>query len=286
MTLAFIVCASALNVNRWMTEEANLKQVARYGNAVITIGLNSDSQTRFLRTEDVYETLSDNVVAAGGYDLPIYTDDGAFFSTVAVDFTEITQIFDFQFIEYGEVKGNSVDDTAFVTQAFAEKNSLGIGDSFSCNLLGNEKTYTVQGITARAFMDRYEVMVSVSGVMRLLARSSPVLAVLGDGIQLYSSLYIAPKTASEGGHVQEWIAALRAEEMFADKTITNTEDSIRQTQSDSQVFVITIYMSIGLVIFLSAAVVFCCFYILSQQRANENALFHALGVKSSSLLFL
>lgn len=281
LALSVVITFTALNVFYWLNEEAEARHGAQYGNAALTITLNSSSDSRFLQTEDVYAALGDGVNAAGCYELPMYLEDGALAFAVAVDFTRIETVFPLSFTAYGKVTADAVNDTAFISASFAKKYALAVGDTFTAELLGYEKSYTVQAISQNAFMDSFSVMVSVYGVVRLIATDAPFIAALGENFAVYSSLYIACDSQNAAAYAE----VLRAFPSFADKTVSVVTE-VQETTFYAATIAPFIYILVFLISFLAAAVIFCCFYILSSQRAQENALFVLSGAPPKTLLLL
>lgn len=280
IALAFFITACSLNVYSCLLEETRLGQQARYGSADIAISLNSTTSNRFMRTRDAKEVLGEGVSAAGCYQMPVSMDDGELFFAAGVNFEEADDIFTFEFTDYGRITADRTDKTALITRQFAQKYALGIGDSFSAEVLGYTLTYEVEGISELPFMDSYDVLVSVRGVMRALAADSPFIAALGDDCELYNSIYVR-----SDGDARANAERLSLSPAFADKTVSVVSDiiEVKANMSSMSSIIVIILLFIAVI---AAAVVFCCFYILAGERAQTNLIFAECGADSRTLLAL
>jgi hypothetical protein len=289
LALACILSSFALNVSGWLKAEKEEAQKAQYGRSVVEVTLNGNSENRFLMADDVYAAIeasdddtlfSDDVAVTGTYELPLYYGDGFAFA-VATDFETVGGVFDLTFTSYGVVTDKTVNETVFLSENFAKKYDLSVGNALQAEVLGHKVKYTVQGISSEKFMGNYDVLLPIGSVVRALATDFPYLATLGDDFQIYSTLFVSTdKTEAEA------IAnALKAYPAFADKTVTITSNillsRINLQQVEILVKVLVIFVNL-----LALAVVSCCFYILSAERAEENGLFALAGVSPEKLLLL
>lgn len=272
--LAVIVCVLSLSINEFASKEVNGEQKTMYGNADVTVGINSSNQSRFMFTRTAKEILGDTASVSGAYELPVFTGFGKNVRfAVAVDFSEINQTFSFEFSEYREIYQADVNSVALVTREFAKKENLKLGDSFTATVLGYEKEYTVYAISELPFINNYELMVGINGVMRLLYNDSLLVSALGDEFKPCSTVYIS---FYDDANIQDGINKLKEHREFSNKTFTVVTDTVKNASS-SESLLLSVYVIIAMAVCLCVAVVFCCFYILSYQRANENAVFKSVG---------
>lgn len=283
MILAIAVSIFSFSIREGLNEEVALKQAAEYGNAHITVTLNSTSQSRFMFAEDVESILSGKGEAAGCFELPLLMgEEKQTVFGVATNFYEIGSVFDLSFYEYGKITPSTVGTSAFVTKEFAQKNGLSLGDTFLVTAFGEEKTYTVSALSQSRFLGNYDVMVDITSIVRSLAEESLLLSALGDRFKPCSTIYIK---VNEGVDVIECMELLREDKDFADKNINEIAEAIKResnlTSLDS-----VIDVSVLLSLLLAVAVTFCCFYILAAERAEENYSFTLSGAKPWRLYFL
>lgn len=276
LTLAIIVSMFSLSISDALEEETKLGQVAKYGNSQITIGLNSKESSRFMFVEDVEDVLKEDGVAVGTFELPLTIgQEKSTVYGVAVDLFEVGKIFTFDFVDYGQVTPSTLGNSAFITSKFANDNNLSVGDKFSVYAFGGEKTYRVSGINKYPFLNGYEVMVDITGVIRLITSSSPFLSAIGDDFKPSSTIYVH---INDNVSVENFIEKLRDDQRFSQKTITDVSKAvITKTNSANYKYIIDI--TALLAVLLAASVTFCCFYIISSERTEENCAFKLSGAK-------
>lgn len=283
MMLAVAVSIFSFSMREGLNEEVARKQAAKYGNAQITVSLSGTSQSRFMFADDAEKLLDGKGDAVGCFELPLLLGEEkktAF--GVATDFYEIGKVFDLTFYQYGNVTHSTLGTAAFLSKEFAENNGLSLGDSFTVTAFGDEKTYTVCGLSENRFIDQYDVMVDITGIVRSLAEDSLMISALGDRFKPCSTIYVK---VHEGENVSECIELLREDKAFSDKTVSEVAKAVkRKSNVDSLDSIIDV--SVLLSLLLSAAVTFCCFYILASERAEENYAFALSGAKPWRLYFL
>ncbi len=274
VSLAIAISSLALSVEEALVRETAAKQTEKYGSAELTVSLNGYSDSRFMFTRRAEELLGERVSVAGLYELPMLFDSGttAIFAA-ATDFHEVGNVFSLRFTEYGEVAESTLADTALISQRLADERDLSVGDSFTAAILGSERTYTVEAISLYPFAADYDVLVDISGVIHLLGSNSLVISALGEEFRPCSTVYI---DVAEGYTIEECKAILSTDPDFADNSFKSVADAVKESaNTDTMSSIVDI--AVLLTAILSAAVTFCCFYILSVERSEENAIFVAAG---------
>ena len=189
--LAITVCASVLTLGECLDYEVSSEQTVKYGNADFTVGISAHSSSRFVFTEDVKKIVGEDILVAGIYELPLFWGkEKNLVLGVATDFAEIGNVFKLKFSEYGIITSATIDESAIITRKFATEKGLSVGDLFVANVLGYEKSYTVQAISEQPLIATYDVMVNISGVMQLLANDSLLVSALGDSFKPCSVVYV------------------------------------------------------------------------------------------------
>ena len=145
LSLGMII--SVLAVRESVKEERYLIEESRVGYAEIKITLTGSSDKRFIFTEDVEKALGNRATAVGYYDLLLTSKSGDPIFSVAADLNEYGKILDVKFTAFSEIPENERAHAALISESFAENNSLSVGDSFTVELFGKEKSYTVYGIS-------------------------------------------------------------------------------------------------------------------------------------------
>jgi hypothetical protein len=274
--LAVSVCIMAFGIHGTFVTETAMSQEAEYGTADITVKLNGTSKSRFMFTDDVRRVLGDGVSVSGSYEFPFFYGENM--ETVlgaAVDYYEVGDVFSLSFTDYMEFRAEDIADIAFITEGFAEKHGLSAGDIFKATALGVEREYTVGGISPRLLLGSYDVIVDITSAMRIIAADSLFVSAIGKDFKPYSTLFIS---LAEGQNADECAVRLAADASFSEKSIDCIQRDITK-KTNVEAFKIIIDIAIMFSCILSAAVTFCCFYILSSERSEENAVFRAAGAK-------
>ena len=281
LALSVSICVFSFSMDVILGEELETAQREKFGTADISISLNSTSRTRFVFSENAERALDGRGRAVGSFELPMFFgDEKRTVFGVAVDFYDVSEIFDIKFLEYGTVTPSSAVSAAFVSSEFAKEQSLSLGERLTLEIAGQKKEYTVSGISKNTFFGSCDVMVDITGVMRILAANNLILSSMGDSFKPSSTIYV---DINDGESVTECIAALKAEDMFSDKEIKDVTEYVKQ-QANNDTIRLSLSFAIALAALLCAAVSFSCFYILSLGRAEENAVFYAAGARRRLLV--
>ena len=281
LALAMATAMFAFAVKDTMWDEFTLAQLDKYGDAKLMISLGNTSESRFLFADDVLDLLGDDAKAVGCYELPfIMKDTGESAVAMATEFDRFEDIFDLEFLEYGKVTAGSISDVAFVSAAFASKNGLQIGDTLSVEAMGYAQTYRIEGIATRAFLGSYDVMVDISSIVRSFANNSLLFAAIGDDFKPCSKIYINFET---GRH--DTAEFLQSQPRFEGQMFEDLFD-LERREGNFSVLEIVINFAVALIALLSSVVVFCCFYILANERTEENQAFAYAGAKPRMLALM
>ena len=280
ITLSVAACVFSLTMGELVAEEFSSVQKASFGSADISISPNSTSKTRFIFADDAERLLDGRGKAVGSFELPMFFGEQKKVAFgVAVDFLDVGEIFDIEFLEYGTVTASSVSETVFVSSGFAKENGILLGDTVELEIVGKKHSYKVSGIAEKDFLASYDVMVDLTGVMRILASDNLILSSMGDSFKPAATLYI---DVNDGESIDECISLLRSHSAFSDKEIRDVSEFVDQ-QVNNDAMKIAFKFSVMLAAILSAVLSFSCFYILSLKRAEENAVFRAAGAEKRIL---
>ncbi|MBQ3571817.1 MAG: hypothetical protein IJA15_03200 [Clostridia bacterium] len=283
LIISVAFCAFAFSIHGLLEDEMNNVQKAQYGNADLTVSLNSSDQSRFMFAKEVEDILSDRAVATGAFELPLLLEGkGRTAFGVAVDFYDVEQIFAFEFLQYGKITHSTVKDSAFISQAFAKDNDLALGDVFSVVAFGSKKTYTVCAISQNRFLDSYDVMVDISGIVHIMTKDSLLLSALGADFKPCSTIFVR---FLDKESIEEDIELLKQAPTFKGKSFTSIANLV-QRKSNIYTFIKIVDVALLLICLLSSIVIFCCFYILSALRKEQNYAFEICGAKPWQLNLL
>lgn len=280
MMLSVAVSIMALGLGEYATKETQMLQLAQYGNSDVAVSLSSTSQSRFMFTDQLRDVLGDDSKVAGIYEFPmLMNESGDTAIGVAVDFYEINNIFSFDFVQYGDVSTSNVSDVAMISKNFAESRELSLGDDLTVSLFGGERQYTVGAISKEQFMGSCDIMVDISGIVRLLAADSVLISAIGTDFKPCSTMYV---DLPAGADTRACAELLKANPIF-EQNIVEVVADFSESQANLGSLGHVIDIAILLSSILTIAVTFCCFYILAAERTEENAVFKVAGFKSRSL---
>lgn len=270
LTLALAMATSvfAFTVAGTMQDEIDAAQAAKYGNAhfMVTVGNTSDS--RFLFADDVTDVL-EGAKAVGCYELPlILKGTDATTIGVATEFKSFCDVFELAFAQYGKVTEGSLADVAFISQEFAQKHGLGVGDTLTVETMGYTKSYRIEGIATLPFLASYDVMVDIGSVIRIFASNSLLFSAIGEDFKPCNKVYVNVHGCEDMDRF-EAIEFLKEDTRFESKRFEDLV-ALEIRQANYPVLKVIISFAVGLAALLSAVVVFCCFYILANERTEEN----------------
>ena len=272
LTLALAMATSifSFTIADTMKEELNVSQAEKYGYAQFAISLGNSSDSRFLFADDVVDALGDDILAVGCYELPlILTGTGNTTIAVATEFARVGDLFNIEFAEFGKVTEGSVVDVAFISSNFAQEHQLSIGDTLMVEVMGYSKTYRIEGVSERLFMASCDVMVDVSSLTRAFASNSLLFAAIGEDFKPCSKVYVNISDSEQFQDITDAIEYLKQDARFADKNFEGLDHAERR-QVNFPVLELIIKFAVALSALLSGVVVFCCFYILANERTEEN----------------
>ena len=282
LTLSIATTIFAFTIEDMIDDDVKASQALKYGNATLMVSVGNSSESRFLFADDVADVLGESAKVAGLYELPLILDStGDTTIAVATEFDRISDVFDIEFLKYGKVTKASVKDVAFISADFAEEMGLSIGDSLTVETMGYDKTYRIEGISEHPFMDSYDVMVDISGVVRAFADNSLLFAAIGEDFKPCGKIYVNIDNC-EGMTQTDAVARLKADERFAQKNFEDLRD-IEERNSNSIALNVAIRVSVALAAVLSAVIAFCCLYILAKERAEENLILAYSGASPKAL---
>lgn len=279
LTLAVMSAVFSFSLGNAIERETLSAQQKTYGSAHVTVTLDETSASRFMFVRDAERILGGSAEVAGSFDLPLTMgEEKKAVSAVAVDFSQIERIFSFSFTQYGVLTESAIPSSAFVTERFARENGLFCGSSFTVTALGQTRSYTVVGISETPLVGTSDVVVDIRGVARLIGGDSLLLSSMKDGFRPCNVIYIEVLS----GTVEDCIAKLSQNSVFAQNTVTDVSKAIAN-QAYMKALSAILNIAIALTFILSAAVAFCCLYILSYERTVENRGFMLSGMRARHL---
>ena len=278
LALSIAVSITIMSLKSSIYNERALEKQNKYENSDIIISVNSNSESRFLFTDDVNMALGEDVACVGYYDVLFTTDNQEIFWGSATDLATFDTIFDIKFIEYGRISEDNLESAIIITPNLAKSLSLSVGDSLSLILFGKEVVYTVAGITSGPLLADSDVLVDISGVINILTEDSIFASVIGENFKPYSTILI---DLPEGANIEEAIATLRMQNEFSDKTVSGIAGA-----ETTFIIELVIDFCVTLSLVMTSIVAYSCFSILQRERSIENEAFSISGAKRSMLNFM
>lgn len=271
LAIAVAVSVGTLSLRTSVADERRLANEAKYGNSDIVISLAGSSEARFMFTEDAEKILGEDALVSGYYEIVLTEEDEQVVFGMTTDLLTIENIFDFEFTDYGSITENTLSSVAFISQSYADENSLSLGDVFTLELFGRERTYTVEAISPKPYVNSYDIMLDVGGVMKSLVDDSVFASVLGDDFKPCSTILI---NLPLGADIADSINSLKSSDTFADKSVSASLALEGGEMLKLLVSLCTVLSSV-----MAAAVAFSCFYILARERSLENETFIIAGAR-------
>lgn len=282
LALSMATAVFAFTIADTMQDEIEAAQAAKYGNADLMMSVGNTSESRFLFADDVIDVLGESANAVGCYELPLILGESENTTiAVATEFDKFSDVFDIEFLKYGKVTTGSVESVAFVSAKFAREHNLSIGDTLPVEAMGYAQIYRIEGIATFPFLATYDVMVDISSVVRAFASNSLLFAAIGEDFKPCNKVYIDIDHC-ENMDRAEAAALLKSDIRFAERGLEDL-DSLEMRQVNLPVLELIINFAVALAAFLSSVVVFCCFYILANERTEENQALTYSGAKPKLL---
>ncbi len=270
ISFAISVTILAFDFGEYLEEELIAESSVENGQADVKVTLTSLSDMRFMLVDEVREALPETDKVCGTYSIPVfYGGERNFYYGVATDFKVAEEIFGFSFCEAKEIPESSLSRAVIVSKDFAEKNGVKVGDEITLNALGSEREFVVYAVSQYDILNKYSIMFDMSGAVSILGENSFFVAFMGENFCPSSTLYIRTQNGFD-----ETVATLST--ILSDVSYTKVDPKA----NDILEFVDIVSYLVMLFSFTFAfAVIYSCFYILTEQRKDENALFFAAGAK-------
>lgn len=254
------------------------------GDLEITARANNSS--RFLFAEQAQGVLGEDGQALGEFALTAFTEqkeERVALSVSAVDLEAADAFYDFQYLSYGRFDAMNIDRAAVVSQELAERLGLSVGDSISWRMLGVDACYEVQAIAANTgLLLQRDILISHSGVIRLLSEQTPVISTLGSAFAPCTRLMIKLDDPTAAKDVQQ--------RFFAHSDFQKC--NIKSNAENGSFFFFTVlqisfvWLFVLLILILAVCVIATSLTLLHRQRAADYRLFAIAGASPHQLHLL
>lgn len=282
LMLSVAVVASAFGIKDALNDEVDLSKNERYGTADLSVTLNSNSKSRFMMADSAEALLGAGSKAVGVLDLAMTFSDGGAVFGAACDFLDVSSVFSFGFTEYSDITERNIKDTAVVSSALAKARGISLGDKITVKVFGVEKSYTVRGVSLYPYISGYDMLVDITTAVDALANNSLIASSLGEDFAPFGTLYI---DIADGMNTSEGTQKLLSDPEFADKTVIDVAATVKQSIGGGTLVLVLDFVVLFAAV-LSAVTAFCCLYVLTIARNEENSIFSSAGAKPGLLYFM
>ncbi len=274
ISFAVAVTILAFDFGVYLEEQLSAKSAVENGEANMKVSVTSLSDVRFMSLDDAEKVLPDGHTVCGTYAMPVFYGEQKEFSYgVVTDIRTANRIFSFEFAESQAVSENKLHSAVYVSSDFSKKNGIGLGDEISLTFFDKRTVFTVYGISEKDIMNEYAVMIDVSAMTKAVGEESFFVSLLGDGFCPCSTLYIVTDESAER-------TAERLRSVFDNVSVTEISPETNELIGYIEILS---YLVILFTFTFAFAVIYSCFYVLTEQRKDENALFYAAGAREGLL---
>lgn len=239
---------------------------------------------RMLFSKDTEEIIGDGGRVLGEFNLSGVTtmnDDSTIITVCAADMDKADDFYGLRFRDYGKITEEHLNTSIIISAKTADEYNLGVGDTFTFNMLNRKFDFTVVAIALNGgVFDNVVGIINIGAISEALASANPAIASLGDAITPYTSLRIKINDKSQ---VDEYIARLSSDERLAGHLIINEEDNVANSAFFRLTYTSITIVSAFIVILLSALVISTALDLLSKKRRMDTALFMICGADTKDL---
>ncbi len=258
---------------------------ASAGSSDVRMDVTDHSDVRYMETKHVTSLLGDEAEVVGYYGISaLYLKEGgaSFASIKLADLESLNACFAFEYVEQGDLNIANLHESALISEHFASKHGLQVGDDIELGVQSYSFTYTVQGILkSKGLMSENvtDVLVTHAQAVRALRTWSGVF-IIDDEMQPCSTILIKLKDASRA---TEYMELLAEQERYNDKSISLSFDK-NETQKVNLIMSFVMYFIICAYGCIAIVLIDACLKMLGKRRKQESDLFRAIGAPRSFMV--
>lgn len=249
----------------------------------ILITPRGDSTVRVLYADDVQNLIGADGTVFGALRLPGILPGEAQDEPVTVaaaDLAGADAFYRFRYTEYGRFTEENLPASAIVSADFSRRHRLRVGMPLTLSFFGGEYTFTVQAIAEpTGLLSDSDLLISDARIAGELADRFPALSGL-ERIGIPSTRLAV--RLNPGADASALMQALAAHPGMADKTVVLTAVTER-TPSWMMIQLLSVWLPAGLLILLTALLLWNALKLLSCRRSTEYALFRICGASPAQL---
>ena len=261
--LSVATATAAVTTMRLVAEQ--VRETARLHASLgdLLISMRGNADTSFLFEEDAKQALGEGDRVIGEFALTAFTERNGKTEAVrasAVDLIAADRFFGFSYLEMRVIPASEAEFSAIVSERIAEEYGWKVGDTVALKVLGNELTYRIQSVAENTglLVDR-DILLSRSGIIRVLAERFMLLSVLSPGLLPSTRLIVRLENPAAATEVCSHLLSLAS---FADK-------NVRVTNSDSVTDYVTMIEQMVLRLLTAVLALFAAFLISTALRLSE-----------------
>lgn len=257
-------------------DEDLLGKKESYGCSDISISSSIDADTRYM-TSSTYSSVSDLCESVNGYFAMPALYSGKTARAAAADLSSIGGMFPFSFVDVEAVSEDGLLDAIYISERFAEKNALKIGDEITLSILGTQKKYRIYGINRHPFFGEYDILSSAEHTLGLLSSATPIFAVFDSKNLPYTNIFLKLK---EGTDKDAALELLKQDISGSGATavLSNSSNSFEDFLLNVLLFV---FLALSLIV--SSVLVIFSLNTLAEKRRAETESFRLSGMDEGKI---
>ena len=264
--------------------EEDVRAASEAGDLRIT--MRADSEARMLFCEDAKAVLGEDGEVFGEFRLTGFfeaREESLVLSVSAVDFPTADAFYQFEYLSYGGFDAQNLKHSVILSESFAQKHGLRLGDKLDIRVLDETIGFTVQAIARDAgLLTETQALIPMERFLSVLAERVPMISGLGIDFCPYNRLLIH---LSDGVSKSMILDRFAASPDFADKTVESV-DAVAKSELNLLIQKVSLWVPALLLLMLSVLLVASSLRLLRLQRQTEAALFCAAGAEPWQLLAL
>lgn len=282
ISVATFITSTKLAINVYK-ENIHNKKLDNYV-CDITVKLSKSDDVRMLFPDDVQDIIGKDGKIHGEFDLTsliTMNEQSDLVNIAAVDFEEIDDFYDFRFSDYGKITEENLNNSIIISTNTAKAYNVGIGDTFTFNLLNRKFEMTVEAIALPdGLFSGTAALINIGAVSEALADANPAIASLADTLVPFTAIRIQ---INDKDRIDEFIDKLSSDERLSGKLIVKESENVGSADFMNLLAMTVISVSAAIIIVISIVVISTALELLSRKRMKDSALFMISGADVSQL---
>lgn len=278
ITLSCTVFFSSLNFLNVFNQYYTTRNDFKFGNADISITVGSLSKTRFMQMRYINNIVSEEDEVYGMYtfsSLYYHDNKSNLINTLGMNFDKANQLSKIEFIYKTTVVEISINKIAVVSDRFANKFNLKLGDSFSLKMADNYETYIIYGVAKNTglFFEN-DILLNDEGVVNIFLEALGLSILKGNLI--YNQFLI--KT----NNIENVYGKIKSSEYFKDKDITTKNNTLNDSIKNLETLLIILIVLFTII--LCVVFIYSVLILLINKRLKVLNLFKSVGARNYQLV--